>query len=457
MKLLKNYTPGYGLAFLIALVVSPQLLAEDVSYSKDIKPVIQRSCQGCHQPATKMGGLVLTEYDEIAKGGQKGPIFVAGSPDTSRLVGMLSGKLEPRMPMGGEPLPDAEIELFRLWVEQGAKDDTPASEKGPQIPEKPPVYTQAPLISGLAYSPDGSLLAVGAYKEIVLLKADGSETVARLLGKSERINSLAFTPDGTKLVAVGGAPARYGEIQVWDVAVRKLLRSIDATTDTLFGGAVSPDGKYVCIGGADKGVRVIEIDTGKELFKAGHHEDWVLDAAFGIDGKRIVTVGRDRAAKLADAKTGAFLENVNLLREQLFAIKRHPRRDYVLIGGMDRVPYLYMMDRPRALKIADDSTLVRKFEEQKANILALAFSPDGNRIAVGGLSDEVPVYNTESGERVATFKDVPQGVFVIQFHPDGDKVALGGFDGRVRIYNPATGELLKDFAAVPITQQVASN
>jgi hypothetical protein len=457
MKQLEKYTPAYAFAALIALLVSSPLAARDVSYSKDIKPIIQRSCQGCHQPATKMGGLVLTEYDEITKGGQKGPIFVAGSPDTSRVVGMLSGKVEPLMPMGGKALPGEEIELFRLWVEQGAKDDTPASEKGPQIPEKPPVYTQAPLISGLSYSPDGSLLAVGAYKEIVLLKADGSETVARLLGKSERINSLAFTPDGTKLIAVGGAPARYGEIQVWDVASRKLLRSIDATTDTLFGGAVSPDGKYVCIGGADKGVRVIEIDTGKELFKAGHHEDWVLDAAFGIDGKRVVTVGRDRAAKLADAKTGAFLENVNLLREQLFAIERHPRRDYVLIGGMDRVPYLYMMDRPRALKIADDSTLVRKFEEQKANILALAFSPDGNRIAVGGLSDEVPIYNTETGERVATCKGVPQGIFVIQFHPDGDKVALGGFDGRVRIYNPTTGELLKNFAAVPITQQVASN
>ena len=452
MKRLRKHTFGRGPVVLIALLVSSRLVAQDVSYSKDIKPIIQRSCQGCHQPATKMGGLVLTEYDQIAKGGQKGPILAAGSPDTSRVVGMLSGKLEPLMPMGGKPLPKAEIALFRLWIEQGAKDDTPASEKGPRVPEKPPVYTQAPLISGLSYSPDGSLLAVGAYKEIVLLTADGSEIVARLLGKSERINSLAFTPDGTKLVAVGGAPARYGEVQVWDVASRKLLRSIDATTDTLFGGAVSPDGKYVCIGGADKGVRVIEIDTGKELFKAGHHEDWVLDAAFGIDGKRIVTVGRDRAAKLADAKTGAFLENVNLLREQLFAIERHPRRDYVLIGGMDRVPYLYMMDRPRALKVADDSTLVRKFEEQKANILALAFSPDGSRIAVGGLSGEAPIYNTATGERMATCKGVPQGIFVIQFHPSGDRVALGGFDGRVRIYNPLNGELLKNFSPVPIAQ-----
>ena len=152
-----------------------------------------------------------------------------------------------------------------------------------------------------------------------------------------------------------------------------------STNDTLFGGALSPDGKLVAIGGADNSVRVIEVETGKEMFKAGYHEDWVLDSVFDVDGKRIVTVGRDRAAKLADAVSGAFIENVNFLREQLFAIARHPRRDHVLIGGSDRVPYLYMMDRPRALKIADDSTLVRKFDELPGPIHALAFNADGSR------------------------------------------------------------------------------
>ena len=193
------------------------------------------------------------------------------------------------------------------------------------------------------------------------------------------------------------------------------------------------------------------------MFKAGHHEDWVLDAVYGIDGKRVVTVGRDRAAKLANAETGAFLENVNLLRDQLYAIKRHPRRDYVLVGGLDRVPYLYMMDRPRALKIADDSTLVREFEEQKAKIYALAFSPDGNRIAVGGMSDEVPIYETETGKRLTTLAEATVGVFAIEFHPQGGQVAVAGYDGRIRVFDSTTGKLLKDFSPVPLTDKMASN
>jgi mono/diheme cytochrome c family protein len=424
--------------------------AADVSYYNDLRPVIEKSCQGCHQPAGKMGGLDLTSYAAITTGGSKGPTFKAGSADESRLVTMLTGAAEPRMPFGQPPLPDDQIDLFRNWINQGAKDDTPASARGPQVPTEPPTYARPPVVTAAAYSPDGKTLAVGGYHEILLHKADGSKIEARLLGRSDRIHSVAFTADGKQLVAVGGTPARFGEVQVWDLASKKQIQSVMATTDTLFGGDVSPDGKRVVVGGADNSLRAFDITTGKELFKAGHHEDWVLDAVFGIDGKRIVSVGRDRAAKLANADDGAFLENVNFLRDLLYAIARHPRRDYVLIGGTDRVPYLYMMDRPRALKIADDSTLVRKFDEQEGAIHALAFSPDGSRIAAGGIAESVNIYDTESGDKVASCALPGGGAFILTFAPDGKQLLAAGFDGLLRTYDASTGKLVKEWTAVPL-------
>src|SRR5260370_36329978 len=132
-----------------------------------------------------------------------------------------------------------------------------------------------------------------------------------------------------------------------------------------------------------------------------HHEDWVFGAVFGIDGKRLVTVSRDRAAKLTDASSGAFIENVNLVnptKEALAAIVRHPKKDWVLIGGEERVPYLYMMDRPRAMRIADDSTLIRKFEPQDGPILALAYSPDAKYIAAGSAVGDARIYEAKSGK-----------------------------------------------------------
>ena len=146
------------------------------------------------------------------------------------------------------------------------------------------------------------------------------------------------------------------------------------TGDTVFGASISPDASRIAVGCTDNTVRILDAASGKELFKIGNHENWVLGTIFGVDGKRIVSVGRDRAAKLTDATSGAFLENVNLLRGELAAIARHPTKDVIVIGGEDRVPYIYMMDRAQNMKIADDSTLIRKLERQDGTIAALAWS-----------------------------------------------------------------------------------
>jgi WD40 repeat protein len=117
---------------------------------------------------------------------------------------------------------------------------------------------------------------------------------------------------------------------------------------------------------------------------------------------------------------------------------------------MDRVPYLYMMDRPRALKIADDSTLVRKFDEQEGALHALAFSPDGSRIAVGGIAEVVNIYDTESGDRVASCPLPGGGAYVLEFPPDGKQLLVGGFDGRLRVFDVASGKQMKEFSPVPL-------
>ena len=441
------------LQILVAFAASAAMLAaaEPVSYYNDVRPLLNVNCSGCHQPANKMSGLDITEFAGIARGGAKhGRSVIKGSPENSPLIALVTGSMDPRMPMGADALPTEAVELLTRWIREGAEDDTPAEAKAPQPPAEPPTYRQAPTVTGLAYSPDGSLLAVGGFQEVLLHKADGSGIAARLLGRSDKIHSIEFSADGTRLVAIGGTPARFGELQVWNLETRQQVHSVTATADTLFAGDVSPDGTRAVFGAADKNVRVVDLTNGTELFKAGHHEDWVLQAVFGVDGKRIVSISRDRAAKLADAATGAFQENVNFLRDKLYAVARHPRRDYVLIGGEDRVPYMYTMDRPRALKIADDSTLIRKFEEQDGTIFALAFSPDGSRIAVGGVSSEVAIYDTESGRRVAACKGHGGGVFVIAFHPGGDRLATGGFDGVVRVYDAESGSEVRSFVPVPV-------
>jgi WD40 repeat protein len=140
---------------------------------------------------------------------------------------------------------------------------------------------------------------------------------------------------------------------------------------------------------------------------------------------------------------------VNLLKEALSAVARHPKKDWVAIGGAERVPYLYMMDRPRAMRIADDSTLIRKFERQDGPILALALSPDGGKLAVASEAGDVRIYDTETGALVARCGGHAGGTYAVAFTPDGAELAAGGFDGVLRFYD-LTGKLARSFVAAPV-------
>ncbi len=431
-----------------ALVCTPGFSA-DASYFRDVRPIFQRQCQGCHQPNLKSSNLDLTSYEGFQAGGKHGPA-------AKTLLAYVTGESKPQMPLGQPPLPADQIELIKTWIAAGAKDDTPAEARDDMAVDKPIVYTQPPVINALAFSPDGKSLAVSGNREILIHALDGAAPPRRFPGLSDRILSLVFSKDGSTLVASGGTAARFGEIQIWDVGSGKLRHSLTLTGDTVFGASISPDATRIAAGCTDNSVRIVDATSGKELFKIGNHENWVLGTVFGIDGKRIVSVGRDRAAKLTDATSGAFLENVNLLRGELAAIARHPTKDVIVIGGEDRVPYIYKMDRAQNMKIADDSTLIRKLDRQDGIIAALAWSSDGAHIAVGGASPEVTIYDAESGKQTAACKGHSAGIYAVAFSPDSGTLATGGFDGQVRLYKVATGELIKEFIPVPITSNLRS-
>lgn len=430
----------------ILTLAAPGLSAQP-SFTRDIQPLLQKQCQGCHRPGGASSDLDVTSYAGLLKGGKRGPGFVAGKPEASLTVSYIAGDMKPRMPMGGAPMDGGDIEKIRAWIAAGAMDDSVAEVSD----NKPPVYLQPPVITAIRWSPDGQRIAVSGNREVLIHAADGSKLVQRLAGKAERILSLAYSADGNTLVAGGGTPAQFGEVQIWDARAGKPLHTARLTNDTVFGASIAPDGSRVAVGATDNTVHVFETATGKELYKIGNHENWVLASVFGADSKRFVSVSKDRAAKVIDAASGAFLENVNALRTELNAIARHPKKDVVVIGGEDRYPYVYNMDRPKNMKIADDTTLIRKLDRQDGPIFALDWSSDAARIAVAGISPAVNVYEAETGKLSASCKGHTAGIYAAAFSPDGKQLATGGFDGRLRIYDAANCQLVRSFIPAPLS------
>jgi hypothetical protein len=90
-----------------------------IGYAEDIQPLFERSCSACHNAAAKTMGLQTTAFAPLMAGSQNGPVVVPGNPDASKLWEMVS---QGKMPVTG-PLPDAEKELVRAWIAQGAAEN----------------------------------------------------------------------------------------------------------------------------------------------------------------------------------------------------------------------------------------------------------------------------------------------------------------------------------------------
>jgi dipeptidyl aminopeptidase/acylaminoacyl peptidase len=432
---------------------------ESISYFREVRPIFQTHCQGCHQPAKPMGDLVMTHFEGLLKGGESGePAIVPGKPAASKLVAQITpdgGKAE--MPKDKPPLSETDIQLISRWIAAGAKDDTPPSVRAVIDSEHPPTYEGPPVITSLSFSPDDTLLAVSGYHEVLLFQADGSQLVARLVGQSERIESAVFSPDGKSLAVTGGSPGRLGEVQVWDVAERKLRLAVPVTYDTVYGASWSADNTKIAFGCADNTVRAIDAASGAQLLYQGAHADWVLDTVFSKDSSYVISVSRDRSMKLIEVATQRFVDNITsitpgALKGGLEAVDRHPQKDELLLGGADGVPKIYKMIRTQARQIGDDFNLLKAYEAVPGRIYDVAFNPDGSRFAVGSSLDgtgEVRIYETESGKLL---HKLPQqgAIFAVTFSASGKVMAAAGFDGVVRLIDADTGSLVKQFAPAPL-------
>ncbi|MBM3783677.1 MAG: DUF1553 domain-containing protein [Acidobacteria bacterium] len=93
------------------------LAQANAEFEQDIRPVLESRCASCHSAAARQGGLAVDTVDNLLRGGANGAVIVAGHSDRSPLVLRLRGSSQPRMPMGGKPLADAEIERIAKWID----------------------------------------------------------------------------------------------------------------------------------------------------------------------------------------------------------------------------------------------------------------------------------------------------------------------------------------------------
>ena len=115
-----------------------------IDYDAQIAPILDEFCADCHDGETRKGGLSVATYDDLLEGGRSGASVRPGASARSLLLDRLTGRVEPLMPKGEDPLDEGRLTLIRAWIDEGARR-TPTSPPAPQPWEAPFALTQPSL------------------------------------------------------------------------------------------------------------------------------------------------------------------------------------------------------------------------------------------------------------------------------------------------------------------------
>jgi len=117
----------FTLALLTSLSLAGCTIEPRINYQRDVHPIFEEKCTGCHTPPYGEGyrqtGLDMGSYETLVQGSIYGAVIVPGNSRNSALNILVEGRagdLSRALEIKHKPMTDREIEVLRLWVEQGA-------------------------------------------------------------------------------------------------------------------------------------------------------------------------------------------------------------------------------------------------------------------------------------------------------------------------------------------------
>lgn len=431
----------FGLLLSIVIVASStEVRAADegaaglIDYNKDIYPIFEKYCVGCHTEDDASGGLVMESFDALMAGGEHGAVITAGVPDSSRLLQMASGNLEPVMPPDDMEGPNEdELELIRNWIEQGASGPTGTSEprrmlRTPSISQR----SDKPLpVTAMALSKGGQRLAVGRFGLLEINEVDGQAPLHKLGGLPGKINDVRFNTNGDQIVVASGVTGLYGRIAIVSAANGSVLQQIDGHRDTLYAAAISPDGEWIASGGYDRDVHLWSTKDGRLVRTLKGHNGAIFDLAFSSDGQVLATASADETVKLWRVADGERMDTLSQPQGEVWCVAFSPDNAHIVAASGDnrfRVWKFESKTEPR------NNTLVETRFADEAALVRLVFTADGKGLLVASQAGRIGLFETQNWSKIGDVADIGAAVSELAVSGDGAFAFVATMRGDIQKY-----------------------
>ena len=276
-------------------------------------------------------------------------------------------------------------------------------------------------VGSLVYSPDGKKIASGGGNTVKLWDVATRRNISTYDGQV-----VAFSPNGRTLAT---GTSNFGTIKLWDVVTKRNIATLEGPTNKVYSLAFSPDGTMLASGSRDGMITVWDVATHRDIFtfEAYTRHNTVSSLAFSPDGKMLAS-GSYRRIKLWDVATGT---NIASIREEglapyIYSVAFSPDGTILASGRGNGPGNVKLWDIATKRNIA--------FFDHLLGVYSVAFSPDGSILASGSRDGMVRLRDVATGNHIATFPHTSE-VSSVAFSPDGTTLASGTWDGAVELWN----------------------
>jgi len=287
-------------------------------------------------------------------------------------------------------------------------------------------------VRSVAFSPDGNTLASGGSEDNTIILWDvatGQPIGQPLTAHTNWVNSVAFSPDG-KLLASGSEDRT---IILWDTATGQPIgQPLTGHTDLVRGITFSPDGKLLASASYDGTIILWDVTARQPLSPPLiGHTDKVLSVAFSPDGKTLVSGSADHMIILWDVATGQpigqpLTGHADWVRSVAFS----PDGEALASGSADGVITLW--------DVATRQPLGPPLSDHAGTVWSVSFSPDGKMLAWGSEDGSIILWDMATAQPIGQPLTGHKATAVsVAFSPDGQTLASGGLDGVIILWDVA--------------------
>jgi serine/threonine protein kinase/WD40 repeat protein len=239
------------------------------------------------------------------------------------------------------------------------------------------------LIRGFDISSDGRMMAVSLEESLAdhysnyLLNPDTGEILQELIGHTELVNYISFSPDDTQVLS-GGFDLTA---QIWDVMTGEKVQEFSGLHSSVIAAFWSPDGHHILTISADSQTAIWDVSTGEVMLVVNHGGAALMHGSFAPDGRSFATASTEGFATIWDAETGEIrlrLSHPNVI----FSTHFSPDGRFLLTACWDGMVRLWDVTTGEIVRIWDTGL---------GEISSAQFSPDGQFIvaANGGTNLEM--------------------------------------------------------------------